>query len=161
MLVQALRNLVRTDSFEPLANLASREGAVAIVGDQHSGRRWGAYTVIAERRLPAWEFVPDWDKPDLSRLACEPNSSYLLDLTGGEPLGSDFGMGLAAYSKKLLELGSRLFMLLTADQWRECRSDAGHIENPFVHKEFCEIGLNGVCIGSLRRTEVHEQNGIV
>ncbi|MEU8892305.1 hypothetical protein [Streptomyces sp. NPDC048442] len=103
-------------------------GVLALLGDEESGRRTAALdfldTVLDEGQR-IFELFPDWEQPDVSRIPDEPDTGYLLNLSGvREPLGSRFHEQLTQYATRAAATGTRLVIIATTRVWNNPAADS-------------------------------------
>ena len=95
-------------------------GIIVLLGDRDTGRRTSGIKLLAEcpRVNRLFELYPDWDRPNVAQIPCEPGTGYLLDLTGAQSsLDEIFHRRLAEYAAAARDAGSLLVVIADAQVW--------------------------------------------
>ncbi|MCP3802080.1 hypothetical protein NLX83_22705 [Allokutzneria sp. A3M-2-11 16] len=113
--------------FDEASEALERYGVAVIRGEGGSGRRTAAVRLLhdalssrSEPSLHPRELIDEWDR-SVEGLPEHPNSLFLLDLgldTFGLP--ERFGRELVSYGERLHDIGSRIVVIATPEQWRGC-----------------------------------------
>jgi hypothetical protein len=108
-------------AFPGVASLAN--SVRVLLGREASGRRTAALRML-DLMLPAghriFELFPDWEEPDVARLPSEPETGYLLNLSGvQEPLGERFHEQLDEYARRVAAQDTKLVVVVGEHVWNK------------------------------------------